>query len=264
MDPNAIIAQVVINEFLTATLAPGGLLDEDGELQDWIELYNTGTNAMNLAGWSLTDEAGEPAKWTFPSVTLGGGQYLVVFASAKDRKVTTPGAKLHTNFKMNSAGDYVALFNAESPRQAMTEFRPEFPEQRNDYSYGLDNAKLWRAFPHDDARPCQWQQHDLRRGATSAFQCAARLFRQPVPTHAQLRAERGHDSLHRGWQRTGRAVGLGLHGAVAVANTTIFRAAAFQTGFLPSTIETHTYIFPGASDSSAGPAAGRSHQLDFA
>ncbi|MBI4325544.1 MAG: lamin tail domain-containing protein, partial [Chloroflexi bacterium] len=146
LDPNAVMAQVVINEFLSATLATGGLLDEEGELQDWIELYNTGTNAVNLAGWSLSDEADEPAKWTFPSVTLGGGQYLVVFASAKDRKATTPGAKLHTNFKLNSAGDYLALFNAESPRQAMTEFRPEFPEQRNDYSYGLDNARTWRYF----------------------------------------------------------------------------------------------------------------------
>ncbi len=147
VDPNFVAASVRINEFLSAYSGDLGLTDEDGELQDWIEIYNLSTSTVSLAGWSLTDEQDEPGKWTFPSVTLGARQYVVVFASGKDRKPTAPGAKLHTNFKLNSAGDYLALFDAESPRRAMSEFAPEFPEQRGNYSCGYDTANNLRYFP---------------------------------------------------------------------------------------------------------------------
>ena len=122
------------------------MADEDGEVQDWIELYHAGTNTVSLQGWSLTDEADDPGKWTFPAVALGPGGYVVVFASGKDRKPTAPGTRLHTNFRLNSAGEYLALFNSESPRQVVSEFAPEFPEQRSDYSCGYDTANRLRYF----------------------------------------------------------------------------------------------------------------------
>ena len=53
---------------------------------------------------------------------LFAGRVIVVFASAKDRKPTAVGSRLHTNFKLNTGGEYLALFNADSPRAAVTEF----------------------------------------------------------------------------------------------------------------------------------------------
>lgn len=54
---------VVINEFSAGNLI--GLRDESGEAQDWIELHNRGTNAVDLLGWSLTDDRNALGKWTF-------------------------------------------------------------------------------------------------------------------------------------------------------------------------------------------------------
>ena len=54
---------LIINEFVASNLP--GLLDEDGDASDWIELYNAGATAVNLAGWSLTDASGDP--WVFPA-----------------------------------------------------------------------------------------------------------------------------------------------------------------------------------------------------
>ena len=85
--------QVIISEFLTSAESTAGLRDEDGELQDWIELYNSGSTAVDLAGWSLTDDPDEPSLWTFPSVSIPAGGRLVVFASSKDRKSTAAGAR---------------------------------------------------------------------------------------------------------------------------------------------------------------------------
>jgi len=70
---------VIINEFVTSN--QNGLQDEYGDYPDWIELYNADNHAVNLTGWSLTDDADQIDKWTFPDVTLEAGHYLVVFAS---------------------------------------------------------------------------------------------------------------------------------------------------------------------------------------
>ena len=59
--------------------------DEDGDYKDWIELYNPGDSSVNLEGYSLSDDASDPARWKFPSVTLEPGAHLLVWASGKDR-----------------------------------------------------------------------------------------------------------------------------------------------------------------------------------
>src|SRR5829696_4760838 len=74
------------------------LADEDGVFSDWIEIYNPDASAIDLAGYSLTDEPLFPRKWTFPSVVIPGGGHLVVFASGKNR--INPGTPLHTNFSL--------------------------------------------------------------------------------------------------------------------------------------------------------------------
>src|ERR1017187_2880187 len=141
---SAALTNVVINEFLTANINSNGLLDEDGLLNDWIEIFNRGTASVNLAGWSLTDSADQPGLWTFPATNLAAGQYLIVFASGEDRRVA--GANLHTSFKLNSGGSYLGLYNSDFPPQAAHEYAPQYPEQRNDISYGLDNANNQRYF----------------------------------------------------------------------------------------------------------------------
>ena len=131
------MTNIVINEFLAGNTSTNGLLDEDGLLDSWIEIYNRGAVTVNLAGWSLTDDPGQPAMWTFPATNILAGQYLVVFASGEDRAV--PGAQLHTNFKLGLSTNYLGLYNADFPPQAAFEYTPAYPEQRNNISYGLDN-----------------------------------------------------------------------------------------------------------------------------
>jgi hypothetical protein len=69
------------------------LEDEDGDFSDWIELYNPGDDPVNLEGWGLSDDEEEPMNWTFPEVTLAPGEYLIVWASNKNRKpdIQAPG-----------------------------------------------------------------------------------------------------------------------------------------------------------------------------
>ncbi len=81
-------AQVVINEGSNKNYSL--IADEDGEYEDWIELYNAGTSAVDLFGYSLSDNSTTPTEWTFPHYTLNPGEFLVVFCSEKDRFATAP------------------------------------------------------------------------------------------------------------------------------------------------------------------------------
>ncbi len=62
------------------------IADEDGDYSDWIELVNTGPDAVSLDGWGLSDDAAVPFRWTLPYLVLTAGDHLLVWASKKDRK----------------------------------------------------------------------------------------------------------------------------------------------------------------------------------
>lgn len=113
--------------------------DEDGDREDWIEIRNPGTADLPLAGWYLTDEVGSN-KWRFPThinTTLGAGRYLIVWASGKDR--TNNFARLHTNFRLDPGGEYLALLDPEG--NVKSEFGFTYPAfSRPDISYGRDPA----------------------------------------------------------------------------------------------------------------------------
>jgi hypothetical protein len=107
---NPIIAQsVAINEVLASNST--NITDDDGGNGDWIELYNFGSASVNLTGYGLSDDYELPFKWVFPSVNIGAGEYLLVWATGKNR--SNPSQPLHTNFSISADGEEIILTNAE-------------------------------------------------------------------------------------------------------------------------------------------------------
>ncbi|MFT7512887.1 MAG: hypothetical protein ACI9QL_002095 [Candidatus Omnitrophota bacterium] len=129
-----VCGEVEINEFLA--INSSGLQDEDGEFSDWIELKNTTGAAINLAGWSLTDDKLVLKKWIFPSQTLAAGGYLIIFASDKNRVLA--GAELHANFKLSGSGEKLAVVRPDN--SIAHEFDPAYPGQVEDVSYGTPSG----------------------------------------------------------------------------------------------------------------------------
>ncbi len=116
-------SQIVINEIMASN--NGVVKDEDGDSPDWIELFNFGETEINLAGWFLTDDPADFRKWAFPSITMPAKSYQIVFASSKDRRL--PDSPLHTNFKLDAAGEYLALIQSDG-RTIVHAFTPAYPD----------------------------------------------------------------------------------------------------------------------------------------
>ena len=124
-------AQLVITEILASN--NNSIKDQFGQNSDWIEIYNNSTITINLLNWTLTDDFTQPFKWSFPSVNLTPGEYMIVFASGNDINETS--SYLHTNFKLSASGEYLALH--DNSGKLVSGILPGFPQQFEDISYSL-------------------------------------------------------------------------------------------------------------------------------
>ncbi len=82
--PSFLLAQIRINEILSSNLS--GIVDEDNEYTDWIELYNSSENSTDIKGYKISEDPYALSGWEFPSVEIKPKSYLLVFASGKNRK----------------------------------------------------------------------------------------------------------------------------------------------------------------------------------
>lgn len=132
--------RAVITEILAENR--GGRRDEDGATPDWIEIHNPGAKAVDLGGWCLSDTAARPTPWRFPAPTLiPPGGWLVVFASGKNRAVS--GHELHTDFKLDAAGESVVLVKPDG--RSIASQIASYPPQRENVSFGV--GREWMAEP---------------------------------------------------------------------------------------------------------------------
>ena len=100
-------SDVVINEIMASNQT--AVADQDGQYDDWIELFNTSSAPVDLSGWHLSDDSNNLAKWTFPQGSiLDAGAYLIVWADENGSQ-----AGLHANFKLAAEGEDLFLANPD-------------------------------------------------------------------------------------------------------------------------------------------------------
>ena len=212
--------------------------DVDGDSSDWIEIYNPGPQ-LNLGGYSLTDDPSLPGKWTFPGGQfLGSNAYLVVFASGKDRAAL--GQQLHTNFSLDSEGDYLALCDPSGT--VIDEFAPAFPSLKRDIGFGPGsegtpgylfpptpasaNGPALTGFVADTNFSHQRGFYDEPISVTisSATPGATIRYttngREPTPTSGQI-----------------------YTGPVSISSTTVLRAIAYKNGLVPTNVDAKSFLY---------------------
>ena len=117
---------IVINEFMASNDTT--VADQDGEYDDWVELYNNSASAIDISGYRLSGDLSGLSSFTFPSGTLlQADEYLIVWA---DKDLNQSG--YHAAFKLSSGGQ--TLYLADASQFIIDSVA--FPSQNSDETFG--------------------------------------------------------------------------------------------------------------------------------
>ncbi len=132
---------LMLNEIMAAPRT--GIRDEDGDLSDWVEIYNDSDQVIDLSKFALSDDDTRPVKWTFPTgATVGPHSCYLVFCSGKD-KLESATLYPHTNFSISAERETIVL----STVTGQLVDRVAIENLGKDLTYGRDPATLeWKIF----------------------------------------------------------------------------------------------------------------------
>ncbi|NUO81182.1 CotH kinase family protein [candidate division KSB1 bacterium] len=224
--------ELVLNEFLASN--QNVIVDEDQQASDWIELYNAGAVEIDLSGYTLTDEADQPKQWPFPTIKLAPKHYLLVWASGKNRAAVD---SLHTNFKLNAAGEFIGLYapNGEAV-DSLT-----FGAQTTDRSYGRlpdgDSSFTFFRVP----TPGQANKYSPLQDAVVRFSQPEGLYANSVTVALETNAGNGEIRYTRNGNEPKKSSAL-YRAPLTLNQNTIVRARVFVADSAVSAIATATYL----------------------
>ena len=231
-------SDLVISELMASNSS--SLLDEDRDTSDWIEIHNPTESSVDLTGWTISDDADQLNKWTFPSVSIQAGAFLVVFASGKDRRAAAE--ELHTNFKLAKSGEFLALGRPDGI--TAHQFAPGYPSQQTDISFGLDaNDAATTGFMTTPTPGAANEQVFLGFASDSSISVAGGIFDQSFDVRITSEMP---DAVIR-YTTDGSAPtddnGEVYSGPITISATTTLRARSTKPEHVPGAIETSTYLF---------------------
>lgn len=117
--------EVVINELMASNKT--SVQDQDGEYDDWIELYNKSTSDVDISRWILTDNPANLDKYRIPEGTiLKADSYLIIWADENGKQ-----NGYHANFKLSADGEQVLLLDSTGLLVDQVTFGP----QQEDLAY---------------------------------------------------------------------------------------------------------------------------------
>ncbi len=235
----------------------------DADLGSWIELYNRSDSALDISGYSISDNEKKPRKWVFPDGTsIAAKGYLVLQLegslpreytnSVKD--VTDEQRRNTLNFDIAAAGETVYLYDASG---SMID-RVTVPEARSCVSYGRDASGEWKLFDkptegekNDDASAhgiyCEAATADTHSGIYSGVQTVNVTVPEGCYATYTLSCGKENDPVKK---TTPTASSDRVSGPIAIKENTVLRIRTFANdgSRYPSDVKSYTYIIIGAEE----------------
>jgi len=224
---------IYINEVMASNSIV--LQDEDNEYSDWIELYNPTPDIINLSGFAISDDSAEPRKWVFPNIDIQPYNYLIVFASDKNK---TTG-ELHTNFKISAAGEEIILTDAGE--QIVDQLEPTPIPANISLGRSIDDPSQWLFY--SDATP----------GSINNTEGYTAFSEEPVFSYEggfysgrisiELSSLSGTNDIYYTTDGSDPSTSSNIYTSpINIDQTKVIRARIFESGLLPSKTITNTYI----------------------
>ena len=221
-----------INEFL----ASNATINQDpdyGDYADWIEIYNAGSQPVNLNGYYVTDNLNNPAKWQITrNVTINPGGYVLIWADDND-------TGLHANFKLAQEGEEIGLF---TPEEVLVD-SVTFGEQTTDMSEGRKSDGSSELAYFVDPTPGTGNTTTSFSGMVynvPDFSVTGGFYTSTVVTALSAFAGDTIRYTTDGSEPSGNSTIY--RSPISISRTTIIRARVFNGNSYPGPVVTHTYF----------------------
>ena len=201
---------------------------------DWVELHNSTGSAVSLAGYGISNNPKNPAKWVFPDISIEPGEYLLLYATGSADKAQKKNLKL--NFCISSTGEALFFFD---PNGKLID-KLSAGRMKSGQSYGRDGSdnRFYYAEPTPGA-----QNGKGYEGITQlpAFSVTPGIYDNAVTV--AITAGEGETIRYTTDCTTPNASSEVYSGELSISKNTVIRAAAFRDGYLSGDVATATYLF---------------------
>ena len=196
-----------------------------------------------MEGYFLTDDVSDLKKWVLPKGLLGGCDYLLVWASGKDRSLV--GGELHTNFSLKSGGEYLALVKPDGVT-IVSEFGSEgadYPNQDAGVSFGRIGEEQQMGYLSTATPGAENSSGFLGYVKDTKFSVNRGHFTDSFSLEISSETEGASIRYTTDGATPSESEGVLYTGPIEVDRTMPVRAIAYLDGLQSTNVDTQTYIF---------------------
>jgi hypothetical protein len=226
-----------ISEFMASNTS--NLANNQGVFDDWIELTNNSSAAVDLSGWHLTDDVTKPAKWTFPAgASIAANSQLVVFAANTPTLPSVVSGEYRANtFALGASGEYLGLTRPDN--SVASEFAPTFPAQAANVSYGIDSNGDTRFFSTPTPRAANGVGDSVTAPAASKTRG---FYTSPINVSLTSAGATSIRYTLDGSTPTATS-GTVYTTAIPISSTTVLRVVGVGADGFTTAVQSFTYVF---------------------
>ena len=236
---------LVLNELMASNSST--LADPQGQYDDWIEIYNGSAAPFDAGGLYLSDNPRNPQQWRIPTnapalTTVPAGGFLLIWADGQ-----TADSGLHASFRLDAEGDALYLYDTDGITLIDS---VAFGEQISDISFGRypDATGDWRFLTiptpgMSNVGPATGVVSNLRFSHERGFYDTAfdlTIACKTPGAEIYYTTDGSRPYLLGGRRPTGTLYTR----PIRITRTTCLRAIAVLQDWVPSPVQTQTYIFP--------------------
>ena len=208
------------------------------EKYDWIELYNSGDSDVNLTGYGISNRLSHPRRWQFPQDTiLPAHEYTAIFLTGPGGGKT--GGFMAAPFALGADGGYTLCFC--DPEGTLLD-QLYVPQQYTGISFGRDSGGSAGYFA--EGSPLKQNGAALKGPAPGAeYSVKGGLHASGDSFSVSLSAE-GGDIYYTLDCSDPTPYATRYDGTpIPVDKTTILRTRVYRDGYLPSIMDTQSYLY---------------------
>lgn len=238
-------SQLIINEIMQSNV--DCIMDDLNDFPDsWVELYNSGDNAVSLSGYKLGKSDDVPTAWPLPERMLQPGEHLLIYC---DKVGSNTEMGIHTDFRLESGkGGAVFLFRGSDVADGLTELKKQ-PAPNIAYGRKTDGGDEWgyMAEPTPGAPNCG--KVYAKALTEPVFSVEGGVWHEGEEVKVKISAPPAAPAgtvvrfTRDGTEPTASSTRLPAGRALFIRKNTVVRAKLFCEGYLPSRSTVHSYIF---------------------